>query len=67
MLIAFGCSSSEEKESAPVVSVQAAAAKTQTIEDEISTDAILYPHDQAAIVPKLEEWIAILFVPQNFE
>jgi hypothetical protein len=22
---------------------------------------------EAAIVPKLEEWIAILFVPQNFE
>ena len=36
-----------------MVSVQAAAAKTQTIEDEISTDAILYPHDQAAIVPKV--------------
>lgn len=37
----------------PLVSVQPAAVKTQTIADEISTDAILYPRDQAAIVPKV--------------
>jgi HlyD family secretion protein len=52
ILLALGCSSSEEKEPTPLVSVQAVAVKTQTVEDEISTDAILYPHDQAAIVPK---------------
>lgn len=52
LFLAFGCSSNEEKEPVPLVSVQAAAAKTQTLEDEISTEAILYPHDQAAIVPK---------------
>jgi RND family efflux transporter MFP subunit len=65
MLLALGCSSSEEKESAPVVSVQAAAAKTQTIEDEISTDAILYPHDQAAIVPKLAGPIKKFYVTRG--
>ena len=50
MLPSLGCSSGEEKESSAVVSVQAAAVQTQTIEDEVSTDAILYPRDQAAIV-----------------
>src|SRR6516165_1782362 len=65
MLIAFGCSSSEEKESAPVVSVQAAAVKSQTIADEISTDATLYPHDQAAIVPKVAGPIKKFYVTRG--
>jgi HlyD family secretion protein len=65
MLLAWGCSSKEEKEPAPLVSVQAAAVKTQTIEDEISTDAILYPHDQAAIVPKLTGPIKKFYVTRG--
>ncbi len=47
------CSSNAEKETTPVVSVQAASVKTETIQDELSTNAVLYPRDQAAIVPKV--------------
>jgi HlyD family secretion protein len=52
-LLLPGCSSNEEKEPAPVVAVQAATVKKDTIQAEIKTNAILYPRDQAAIVPKI--------------
>jgi len=64
MLLAIGCSSSE-KEPVPVVSVQAATVKTQTIESEISTDAILYPRDQAALVPKVTAPIKKFYVTRG--
>jgi HlyD family secretion protein len=62
---ALGCSSSTEKEPVPLVSVQAATAKTQPIEDEISTNAILYPLDQAAIVPKVAGPIKKFYVTRG--
>jgi HlyD family secretion protein len=65
LLLALGCSSNEEKEPVPLVSVQAAAAKTQTIEDELSTNAILYPSDQAAIVPKVAGPIKKFYVTRG--
>jgi HlyD family secretion protein len=46
------CSSENEKEVVPVVTVQAATVASKTIQATIDTDAILYPRDQAAIVPK---------------
>jgi HlyD family secretion protein len=49
----FGCSSKEEKEPTPVVAVQVATVKTENIQARITTNAILYPRDQAAIVPKI--------------
>jgi HlyD family secretion protein len=65
MLLAMGCSSSQEKEPVPLVTVQAADVKIQTIENEISTDAILYPHDQAAIVPKVTAPIKKFYVTRG--
>lgn len=53
ILLSPGCSSKEEKESAPVVAVQAAAVKTENIQARITTNAVLYPRDQVAIVPKI--------------
>jgi HlyD family secretion protein len=53
LLASFGCSSQEEKEPTPVVAVQAATVKTENIQAKITTNAILYPRDQAAIVPKI--------------
>jgi HlyD family secretion protein len=53
ILLIPGCSSKEEKEPAPVVAVQAAAVKTETIQARITTNAVLYPRDQVAIVPKI--------------
>jgi len=53
LFASLGCSSKEEKEPAPVVAVQADTVKTETIQARIATNAILYPRDQAAIVPKI--------------
>lgn len=53
LLMSVGCSSKEEKEPTPVVPVQAATVKTETLEARITTNAVLYPRDQVAIVPKV--------------
>ena len=53
-LLAQGCSSKEGKDAEANVTVQAATAEKTTIQDEISTDAILYPRDQAGHRAKSE-------------
>ncbi len=52
LLLAPGCSS-EKGEKAPIVSVQASAVNKTTIQRVITTQAILFPLQQAAIVPKI--------------
>lgn len=47
------CSSQEEKEATPVVAVQATRVRTETIQNKISTNGILYARDQVSIVPKI--------------
>jgi multidrug efflux pump subunit AcrA (membrane-fusion protein) len=51
-LLAAGCSS-EKADSEPTVTVHVAAVEKTTIQHDISTQAILFPHQQAAIVPKI--------------
>jgi HlyD family secretion protein len=65
LLASFGCSSKEEKETVPVVAVQAAMVKTENIQAKITTNAILYPRDQAAIVPKIVGPIKKYFVSRG--
>lgn len=48
----LGCSS-HEKEQEPVVTVQTATARKTSIEQVITTEAVLYPKNQAAITPKI--------------
>jgi HlyD family secretion protein len=52
LLITVGCSS-DKGEQEPTVTVQVAAVEKTTIQRTISTQAILFPRQQAAIVPKL--------------
>ncbi len=47
-----GCSG-EEKPPEPVVNVQAAAAQQKTIQRTVTSEAVLFPLHQAAIVPKI--------------
>lgn len=49
----LGCSAKNEREAAPTVTVQLAAAEKEAIESRVTADAILFPRDQAAIVPKI--------------
>ena len=48
-----GCGSKGEVEAAPTVTVQVDAAEKEPIQRKVVTDAVLYPRDQAAIVPKV--------------
>jgi HlyD family secretion protein len=50
-ILPTGCSKPAEKE--PEVTVQAAAAKTDTISRIVTAEVILYPLNQAAITPKI--------------
>jgi HlyD family secretion protein len=52
LLLLAGCSKNEGKEE-PTVSVQVAPVEKTTIEHTINTQAILFPRQQAAIVPKI--------------
>lgn len=51
--VSLASCSKEKAEPQPVVSVQAAAVKQGSISQTITTDAVLFPINQATIVPKL--------------
>jgi HlyD family secretion protein len=48
-----GCGAKTEVEASPTVTVQVDAAEKGPIQRKVVTDAVLYPRDQAAIVPKV--------------
>ena len=48
-----GCGAKGEVEASPTVTVQVDAAEKGPIQRKVMTDAVLYPRDQAAIVPKV--------------
>jgi multidrug efflux pump subunit AcrA (membrane-fusion protein) len=52
MLLTVGCSS-DKGDTEPTVTVQVAAVEKTTIQHTIKTQAILFPRQQAAIVPKI--------------
>ncbi len=53
LLLAAACSKPEEKESEPVVPVSAVQARHSAIQRIVTAQAILYPGNQSAIVPKI--------------
>lgn len=61
-LSAVGCGSKADDEGTATVSVQAAPAETKTIQDAIAVEAILYPRDQVALVPKVSAPIEKFYV-----
>src|SRR5579863_5045090 len=52
LLVTVGCSS-DKADKEPTVTVQVAAVEKTTIQHSINTQAILFPRQQAAIVPKI--------------
>ena len=48
-----GCGTKEAAEATPTVTVQVDAAEKGPIQRKVVTDAVLYPRDQAAIIPKV--------------
>jgi len=52
-MLLSGCRSKAEEEPTPTVTVQVDAAEKGPIQRRVVTDAVLFPRDQAAIVPKV--------------
>ncbi len=53
LLLASGCSKTEEKEPEPVVPVRTTAVEKSSIRRIVQAQGILFPRDQAAVVPKI--------------
>ena len=64
-LLFSGCSPKEAAEEAPTVTVQVGAAENQTIQHRVIADAVLYPKDQAAIVPKISAPVKKFYVDRG--
>ncbi len=62
LLLAAGCSKPEEKEPETVVPVQTAAVRKAPIQRIVRAQAILYPADQAAIMPKISAPVRKFYV-----
>lgn len=60
-----GCGSKEPVEAAPTVTVQVDAAEKEPIQRKVVTDAVLYPRDQAAIVPHVVSSVSKWYVDRG--
>ncbi|HTS12231.1 MAG TPA: efflux RND transporter periplasmic adaptor subunit [Candidatus Limnocylindrales bacterium] len=65
VFLVASCSSKESEEPAPIVSVQAATVETKTIHASVEAEAVLYPRDQAAIVPRISAPIQKFYVQRG--
>jgi HlyD family secretion protein len=59
------CSSKDSEDQAPNVTVQVATADNKSIEQVVNADAILFPKDQAAIVPKISAPVKKFYVDRG--
>src|SRR5665213_4269434 len=60
-----GCTAQEASEVAPTVTVQVDAAEKEVIHRMVTSDALLYPRDQAAIVPKISAPVKKFYVDRG--
>jgi HlyD family secretion protein len=60
-----GCGAKGDVEASPTVTVQVDAAEKGPIQRKVVTDAVLYPRDQAAIVPKVVSSIKKWYVDKG--
>jgi len=62
MVVAVGCGKKEEKEAEAVAPVQTAEVRTDSIRRVIEADGILYPRNQASVVPKISAPVRVFYV-----
>jgi RND family efflux transporter MFP subunit len=62
VLLCSGCSPKETADTAPTVTVQVETAEKEAIQRKILADAILYPREQASIVPKISSPVKRFYV-----
>lgn len=65
VILFAGCSSKEAPAPAPTMTVQVATAESQAIQQVVNSDAVLYPHDQAAIVPQVNAPVKKFYVDRG--
>jgi HlyD family secretion protein len=63
LLYGVGCS--KEKREEPTVNVQAEAVETKTLERTVTADAILFPLQQSAIIPKITSPVKKFYVKRG--
>jgi RND family efflux transporter MFP subunit len=64
-LLSFSLACSKEKPEEPTVSVQVVAVKKETIEQTVTSQAILFPLSQSAIVPKISAPVKAFYVTRG--
>jgi HlyD family secretion protein len=65
-MVLSGCATKEAaSEEVPTVTVQVGAAEKEAIKREVKAEAILYPRDQAALVPKVNAPVSKFFVERG--
>jgi HlyD family secretion protein len=64
-LLLWGCSAKKEPETEPVVTVDVAPVLSSPIELKVGADAVLYPLQQAAIVPKVSAPVKKFYVERG--
>lgn len=62
LLLLTGCAKKEQQESDPLVPVQVATVRTDSIRRVVTADAFLYPHDQASLMPKISAPVLAFYV-----
>jgi multidrug efflux pump subunit AcrA (membrane-fusion protein) len=60
-----GCASKQESTPPPTVTVQVATAEVKPIQDVVTADAVLYPREQAAIVPRINAPVKKFYVQRG--
>src|ERR1700719_4332579 len=59
------CSSKQENEPSPTVTVQVATVEVKPFQDVVTADAVLYPLEQAAIVPRINAPVRKFYVERG--
>jgi multidrug efflux pump subunit AcrA (membrane-fusion protein) len=62
LLLVTDCSKKQQQEAEPIVPVQVAPVRMDSIRRIITADAILYPRDQASVMPKLSAPVRSFYV-----
>jgi HlyD family secretion protein len=60
-----GCAAKPDAEVVPTVTVQVGAAEKEPIQQKVNADAVLYPREQAAIVPKISSPVKKFYVERG--
>ena len=60
-----GCATKEASEEVPTVTVQVGAAEKRAINRDVKAEAIIYPRDQAALVPKVTAPVSKFYVDKG--